>query len=203
MKSYKIHLIRHGITDANINGQYVGRTDLPLNEAGINELEGLKNKIYYPDAELFYVSPMLRCIQTLRILYPQAQAIAVDELREMDFGRFEGKTAYELEGDPDYSAWTSGKLPAPPDGESSEQLTQRVAEGFAAIVRHLMSSGKTQAAVITHGGIIMNILAARGLPKQPQHMWRSDPGCGYTVRVTPSVFMRSGFVEVESAITAD
>lgn len=200
MKTYKIHLIRHGVTDANAKGQYIGSTDLPLSDAGVLELEALKNSLEYPQVNLFYTSPKLRCIQTLKILYPEAKAIAVEELRELDFGAFEGKSAYELDGDPDYVAWTSGKIPAPPGGESTAELTARVAEGFAAVVRHLMSSGETEAVIVTHGGVIMNILATCGLPQQPPHMWRSDPGCGYTVRVTPTVFMRSGVVEIEGMI---
>lgn len=200
MKSYKIHLIRHGITEANISGRYIGTTDLPLTEAGKRELEELKEKIDYPQAELFYTSPKLRCIETLRILYPEAQAIAVDELSELNFGRFEGMSAYELDGDPDYIAWTSGKADAPPEGESTAELTARVAQGFTAVVHHLMSSGKSEAVIITHGGVIMNILSTCGLPQQPPHMWRSDPGCGYTVRITPSVFMRSGVIEIDSVI---
>lgn len=200
MKTYKLHLIRHGITQANLDGAYIGRTDLPLTDAGIAELEALRQTLDYPQVKLFYTSPRLRCIQTLQALYPDAKAIAVGELRELDFGSFEGKTAYELENDPDYIAWTAGRLDAPPGGESTAELTARVAEGFAAVVRHLMSSGENEAVIITHGGVIMNILATAGLPQQPAHMWRSDPGCGYTVRVTPSVFLRSGVIEIEGKI---
>ena len=44
MKTYKIHLIRHGATDANVLGQYIGqRTDTPLSPEGLNELRLLKD----------------------------------------------------------------------------------------------------------------------------------------------------------------
>ncbi|MGI6269819.1 MAG: histidine phosphatase family protein [Candidatus Howiella sp.] len=196
MKTYKIHLIRHGLTEANEKGQYVGASDIPITTDGIMELDALRTTYAYPDVRLFYVSPLTRCVETLKILYPEAKAIAVPELREMHFGVFEGKTAYELQGDPDYQAWTSGQIAAPPGGESTAELTARVAEGFSAVARHLMSSGEREAVVITHGGIIMNLLSACALPQQPAAFWRCDPGCGYTVRITPSVFLRSGVVEV-------
>lgn len=200
MKTYKIHLIRHGLTEANEKGQYIGASDIDITTDGIIELETLRTTYAYPDVRLFYVSPLARCVETLRVLYPEAQAIAVPELREMNFGAFEGKTAYELQGDPDYTAWTSGKLAAPPGGESTAELTARVEEGFSAVVRHLMSSGEREAVVITHGGIIMNLLASCALPRQPAAFWRCDPGCGYTLRITPSVFLRSGVVEVAGPV---
>ena len=57
----KIYLIRHGKTQGNLSGKYIGaRTDEPLCQEGIRELEG-KN---YPKAELLFVSPMKRCRQT-------------------------------------------------------------------------------------------------------------------------------------------
>lgn len=196
MKSYKIHLIRHGLTEANQKGQYVGVSDIGITTDSIIELKALRTSCRYPQAGLFYVSPLARCVETLRVLYPEAKAIAVPELREMHFGAFEGKTAYELQDDPDYRAWTSGKIAAPPGGESTAELTARVAEGFSAVVRHLMSSGEREAVVITHGGIIMNLLASCALPQQPAAFWRCDPGCGYTLRITPTVFLRSGVAEV-------
>ena len=200
MKTYKIHLIRHGTTEGNEKGQYIGVTDLPITTNGIIELEQLKQAYSYPQVNIFYTSPMLRCIETLKILYPTARAIAVEELSEINFGEFEGKTAAELENNPQFKDWASGKLPAPPSGESTAELTARVAEGFGAVVRHLMSSGEHEAVLITHAGIIANILATCGLPQQPAPMWRCDPGCGYTVRITPSLFMRSGAIEVQGPV---
>ena len=50
MKTYKIHLIRHGATDANVLGQYIGqRTDTPLSPEGLNELRLLKDNLEKPN----------------------------------------------------------------------------------------------------------------------------------------------------------
>ncbi len=196
MKTYELFVFRHGLTEANEKGKYIGRTDVPLTTSSINQLHYMAETYRYPQADLFYVSPLTRCIQTLRILYPGKQAIAVEELQELDFGAFEGKTALELQDDPDFQAWTSGKAPAPPEGESTGDLIARITNGFAAIVRHMMSTGEQKAVIITHGGVMMQLLAACGLPQQQAALWRCDPGCGYRLRVTPSLFMRSGVVEV-------
>ena len=65
MKTYKIHLIRHGITDANLKGLYIGnRTDLPLCPEGFKQLKDMREDKEYPYIEKLYSSPMLRCRQT-------------------------------------------------------------------------------------------------------------------------------------------
>ena len=98
MRTLKIHLIRHGATDANVLGQYIGcKTDTPLSPEGLNELRLLKENMEYPEIDCLYSSPMLRCKQTAAVLYPEKETVSVDNLREYDFGSFEGKTAAELE----------------------------------------------------------------------------------------------------------
>lgn len=58
----KIYLIRHGKTQGNLSGKYIGsRTDEPLCEEGIRELKGKT----YPQAQILFVSPMKRCIDGL------------------------------------------------------------------------------------------------------------------------------------------
>ena len=45
MKSYKIHLLRHGLTEANEKGWYLGLTDLPLSPAGLSALIEQKKRL--------------------------------------------------------------------------------------------------------------------------------------------------------------
>ena len=97
MKTLRIHLIRHGATDANVLGQYIGnRTDTPLSPEGLKELQALKEDIEYPKIDCLYSSPLLRCRQTAAVLYPDTGIVLADNLKEYDFGDFEGKTAAEL-----------------------------------------------------------------------------------------------------------
>ena len=103
MKTLKIHLIRHGLTDGNLNGQYIGRTDLPLSGIGVKELNRQKEEMDYPKVDKVYTSPMLRCRQTANILYPAKDAVVIDNMKEIDFGVFEGKTANELENYKEYA----------------------------------------------------------------------------------------------------
>ncbi len=197
MKTFKIHLIRHGSTDANAAGMYIGnRTDLPLSPEGVRELQELKNMVEYPDIERLYTSPMLRCKQTANIIYPGFEARVIDELTEYDFGEFEGKTAAQLELMPQYREWTSGKLDAPLGGENTVNFIKRQALALNMIVRDMMQHDVTNAGVIMHGGAIMMLLANCAVPRKHSVEWTSDNGRGYSVMITPSLYHSSGIIEV-------
>ena len=47
MLTYKIHLFRHGITRANLEGKYVGLSDYPLCQEGIDALKEFVIFFYY------------------------------------------------------------------------------------------------------------------------------------------------------------
>lgn len=200
MKTYKLHLIRHGMTEGNIRGQYIGRTDLPVLPEGVAALDNLKAVIEYPNVEKVYSSPMLRCRQTANVLYPNRNLKIIDNLIEYDFGEFEGKTASELESDPRYMQWASGKITAPPSGEDNTDFVKRLCVGINEIVRDMMDNDIRESAVIMHGGTIMAFLAAAALPRRNIVEWTADNGRGYSILITPSLYQRSGVVEVTDII---
>ena len=197
MRTLKIHLISHGATDANYDGRYIGcKTDLPLAPEGLNELRLLKDDIDYPEIERLYSSPMLRCRQTGAVLYPDFEPVMVEELKEYDFGSFENKTAAELESNPNFIPWTSGRLSAPPGGEDNSGFIKRICVGFNKIVLDMIEGGLTESAVIMHGGAIMMLLGVSAVPRRKPVEWTADNGRGYSVRVTPSLYHKSGVIEV-------
>ena len=196
MKTFKIHLIRHGLTDGNLKQQYIGKTDLPLAAAGVAELNRLKEEIEFPKVEKVYSSPMLRCRQTANILYPHKELCIVDNMREIDFGTFEGKTANELESNPAYMDWAAGKISAAPNGEDNTEFAKRLALGLNEIVRDMMKEGIEHSAVIMHGGAIMMLLASCAVPRRRMVEWTCSAGGGYSILVTPSLYHSSGVVEV-------
>ena len=69
MKTYTIHLIRHGMTEGNKVGRYVGSIDAPLFEGGIDEIKELKKKYDSRKPKLFFSSPLKRCFETLDLIY--------------------------------------------------------------------------------------------------------------------------------------
>ena len=121
-------------------------------------------------------------------------------LRELDFGAFEGKTGAQLEEDPDFLRWISSPDAAPPGGESGSQLLARVTDALAHIFAQMMREQITSVAAVTHGGVIANLLAAMGLPQREAVRWNVGPGEGYTLLLTPQMWMRDHKFEVYSQL---
>ena len=67
----------------------------------------------------------------------------------------------------------------------------------------MLERGVENAGVIMHGGAIMMLLAACGLPRQAPAMWTSDNGKGYTILITPSLYQKTGAFEVISLVPGD
>jgi alpha-ribazole phosphatase len=152
-KTCMVYLIRHGATPGNMEGRYIGRTDQPLSEAGKEQIRERS----YPHVDKVFASPMIRCIETAGIIYPDAIYRLIPELRESDFGDFEGKNYEELNGNPDYQAWIDSMGNCPfPNGESREQVRERVCEGFRRVLNEREDAEII--AVVAHGGTIMTIL---------------------------------------------
>ena len=91
----KITWIRHGMTQANGEHRYLGKTDEPLSETGIRLLQEKKKEYFSSTPEFLYTSPMKRCVQTAELLF-ERNPILIPEWKEMDFGQFEGKNYKEL-----------------------------------------------------------------------------------------------------------
>ncbi|NLL62924.1 MAG: histidine phosphatase family protein [Ruminococcaceae bacterium] len=189
MKTYKIHLIRHGLTEGNLEGKYIGHKDIPLCEQGIFELKRMKEDMIYPDINTLFSSPLNRCLKTAEILFPKIKPIIIDDLIEYNFGEFEGLTADELKDKDTFKEWLSGGPDsAPPFGESNAQFGTRIANAFEKIIEGLMKTGVTESAIITHGGVIMGIMSMFAIPELPMPEWLVPNGCGFTVRITPSLW---------------
>ena len=198
MKSYTIHLVRHGMTSANLSGEYAGMLDVPLCDEGIEQLKQLREKYDYGKPDIIFSSPLTRCKQTVKLLYGEdAQINEVYDLHEVSVGDYEGKKATDLVNDPNYMAWVRGEV-APPNGESNQDFAKRVCTAFVRVVRDILKSGKTNAVICAHGGVIMTLLGVYGIPRQDSINWMANNGRGFTIRVTPSIWMRTGMVEVVS-----
>lgn len=151
----RVYLIRHGATAGNLEKRYIGRADEPLCPEGIVQAERLGAQRL--TADRLFVSPALRARQTAQLVFPAREPVVVDDLREADFGVFEGKTAAELEDDPAYRRWVDSWCLDPiPGGEDVGGFKARCCAAFGRCMAGL-PEGATAAFVI-HGGGIMAIL---------------------------------------------
>lgn len=197
MKTYRIHLIRHGLTEDNLKGVYAGHTDTSLCEEGREQIIKMKEEYIYPQADFVFTSPLKRCTETAEIIYPGHKAIAVDGLTEYNFGEFEGQTAEVLhEKQPLFDPWLKGeKGIAPPFGESNEEFAKRVCESFVKIVDGILKSGSDNVAIITHGGVISTIMSNFALPEASASEWLTPQGCGYTLLASHFLWMQGHKLE--------
>ena len=87
-----IYIVRHGQTEKNKANVLQGRSDVPLNEAGRQQAEEVREQfiqagIYF---DFVYTSPLIRAVQTAEIIADETPQIMDERLIEMDYGPYEG-----------------------------------------------------------------------------------------------------------------
>ena len=90
----KLYLIRHGQNDWNLEGKIQGRTDIPLNKTGLEQAAMLAKGMEHRPVTRIFSSPLKRALQTAQIIGESRKAPVeiVEDLQEVDFGRWEGLT---------------------------------------------------------------------------------------------------------------
>lgn len=180
----KLLLIRHGETKGNKERRYVGSTDEELLEESRQRLVKLH---LHTTAEHIYTSPLRRCRETAALLFPGKEQIAVEELRECDFGEFEYCNYAQLNGNPDYQRFidTMGKSGFP-GGENMADFQKRCVRGFlglAEIRDYEVRTDEEQLVLVVHGGTIMAILDAFSSPHKDYYDWQIGNGKGFEAKV--------------------
>lgn len=204
MKGYHISIFRHGLTDANENGVYIGKTDLPLSDAGREALMDKFEQLEYPKVQRVYSSPLERAVQTAEIIFPDREIVIVDDLREMDFGVFEGLPAEELVHLDSFKKWLKGGLDnPPPNGETLRSMMLRCYSALNLMILDMMKEGFTHAGAVTHSGILMNMLSCFGLPKKKPMEFACEPGEGYEILVTAMMWQNGNTFEILGKIPAN
>ncbi len=152
-----VYLARHGETAWTISRQHTGRTDLPLTERGEDNAWGLHDRLRGLAFDRVFVSPLRRARQTCLLAGFDEQAVPVADLREWDYGEYEGLTTAEIRSKrPGWSLFRDGC----PGGESVVAVGAR-ADRVIARLRPM--PGRT---LIFGHGHFFRVLAAQwvGLP---------------------------------------
>ena len=137
----EIELIRHFATEGNLEKRYIGVTDEEIKAEFVLEhtLKKEENGREEWKPELVIVSPLRRCRQTAEILFPGAEQVVCEQMRECDFGLFEGKNYQELTGNPKYQSWIdSGGTKAFPGGEDPMEFRKRCVCGFEQMMEKMI-----------------------------------------------------------------
>ena len=186
----KIYLIRHGETALTASGAYQGWIDEPLSEAGKKALghgapqgSGALNTLsLHPPCGWVYVSPLRRARETASLVLPYSRQVVVEDLKEMHFGDFEGRTPDEMKNDPAYRAWVdSGCLDRCPNGETKAEFADRTCAAVASLIDMAMKRGDEELFVVAHGGTQMAVMETFVDPSRPFYAWLLDCGMGYVL----------------------
>lgn len=152
-----LSLIRHGQTQANVEGRWQGRGDWDLDDVGFRQAEALGE--WYGRHRTVYTSPLKRAASTARHVALNG-VVSVDDLMEIHMGDWEGMTTDEiLERWPDVMEEIYQKgvdLPRGNTGETWAQLSER----FAAAIHALEPDEEGHTIVVAHGGAIRSYLSS-------------------------------------------
>ena len=120
---------------------------------------------------------MRRAVETVELLFPDAKdKIILADLRENAFGEFEGRKVTELVQDAHFKQWMDpAQHYTPEGGEPVAEFHKRCSDVLMGMFEFMMKSNISEAACVTHGGVIMSMLAQRGMPRWASMLMMTPP----------------------------
>lgn len=220
MTTPRCFIIRHGETEWSLNGRHTGTSDIPLTANGEKRIRATGKALVGPDRLIVpknlahvYVSPRKRAQRTLELLGlgckepvpweqhgdleegrigdTNAKIEVTDQVREWDYGDYEGITSQEIaqmrdeKGEGPWDIWRDGC----PGGESPQQITNRL-DNFISELRqrfHAPAIGKPKGSVSEPYDVLV---VAHG------HILRAFAGrwVGKNIADNPSLILEAGGV---------
>jgi len=151
----QLWLIRHGETEWSLSGAHTGRTDLPLTPKGEERARAIGQYLQGRPFAAVFVSPLLRARETCRLAGYAQSAIVEDNLREWDYGDYEGRSTPDIRNDrPGWNLWEDGV----PNGETVEQVADRARR----VINRALFEGKNannDCALFAHGHVLRILTA--------------------------------------------
>ncbi len=146
-----VYVVRHGQTDWNKDGRIQGGTDNPLNATGREQASAMSRLMAEVKVDTVYVSSHQRARQTAEVFQGKTPIVAMDELRERFFGKFEGANDKDAAIVAD---WNKRRFSWADDMEGGETLESQSRRAEAALksIREKHPSGGT-VVIVGHGGI--------------------------------------------------
>jgi broad specificity phosphatase PhoE len=153
-----LHLVRHGATEWSASGQHTSRTDIALTADGERQARDLAPMLEGLNVAAVLCSPMQRARRTCELAGLSDRAEVDDDLREWNYGDYEGVTTATIRTTvPGWTVWT-GTCP------SGESIAEVAARADRLIARVRATAGDT--IVFAHGHVL-RVVAARWCELDP------------------------------------
>ena len=159
-----VFLVRHGQTESNVTGFYMGWSDEDLNEVGYIQVRRLASRLAGLPITLVYTSPLRRAYTTAAILAEphRLEPKALDDLIKIHLGDWQGLHMDEIKRRW-AELWRKWRVDPSnltlPNGESLSEVTERTISAFARIVG--TNRGK-QVVIVSHD-VVVKVLVAHVL----------------------------------------
>jgi broad specificity phosphatase PhoE len=185
-------LLRHGETEWSRAGRHTGRTDLPLTSAGEVAATALAPALAARPVRAAFTSPARRAA-TSAALAGLTGAKEDPDLREWDYGGYEGRTTAEIRAErPGWYLWRDGIIPG--DAAHPGETLAEVGARADAVLRRagpLLADGDV---VLVSHGHMLRVLTARWL--------RLEPAAGRLFRLMTAMLSTLGTEHGEPVITS-
>lgn len=166
-----LYVMRHGETTWNVEKRLQGKSNIPLNENGIELAKITAEAIKDFKIDEIYSSPLNRAVETANIIneYHNCKITIDPRLEEMGFGIYEGLASGKIPAD--FKAFfkdPENYVPAP-KGESFESLISRARDFIDTVV--IPKSRELEAMMIVAHGAMNNSIALNLLHRELKDFW--------------------------------
>jgi probable phosphoglycerate mutase len=161
----EIVVLRHGQTEWSRTGQHTGVTDLPLLPEGEVQARALRESFEGRRWAEVWVSPRRRAGRTAELAGLTPTGVD-DDLVEMDYGGYEGRTTAEISEElgREWSVWRDPMVRGDTPGETLADVGERVDRVLARASARLEDG---DVALVAHGHVL-RVLTARWLQLPPE-----------------------------------
>ena len=162
--------MRHGETEWSAAGRHTGSTDMPLTSAGRAAAQRIGQLVAPMAFAAVFTSPLGRARETCSLAGLAADAVVDEDLREWDYGGYEGVTTADIRRQrPTWDLWADGVVAGPAEhpGETLEEVGARADRVLARADAALGSAapGDGDVVLVAHGHFLRVLTARRlGLP---------------------------------------
>jgi broad specificity phosphatase PhoE len=158
----RLFLVRHGATTLSAEDRFAGSTDVNLSDEGRTQVAALGRRLAGDGIVAAYCSPMRRTVETAALIMGGSglTPVPADGLREIDHGRWEGRTRAEVESlyANEYASWELDPFTfAPQGGESGLSVLSRALP----VIREIVVGHHDQnVLVVSHKATIRLIISS-------------------------------------------